>query len=225
MAYHDPDPGHTAASRVVYDHSAGQYVDGVGTSVSARFEAPLDRAVLAAFAEDLAVDAPGDVVDVGCGPGRVASYLSSRGLETRGVDISPRMVEAARSAHPHLTFDVGALTDIPGPNGSVAGAVYWYSIITTPPSELALAWIELDRILRSDGHVLVAFQAGDNEPVERPDAYGSGTTLTLFRHSGDDVIASMEAAGFAIHADVRRRATLAHETTPQAFLFARRRQD
>ena len=81
------------------------------------------------------------------------------------------MIEAARSAHPHLRFDVGPLTDFPGLDGSVAGAVYWYSIITTPPSELPAVWNELDRILRTDDHVLVAFQAGENEPVERADAW------------------------------------------------------
>lgn len=40
------EPDHLASSRAVCDHSADQYLAGVGTAVSERFEAPLDRAVL-----------------------------------------------------------------------------------------------------------------------------------------------------------------------------------
>jgi len=47
------EPDHLASTRAVYDHSAAQYVAGVGTAVSAKFEAPLDRAVLDAFAESV----------------------------------------------------------------------------------------------------------------------------------------------------------------------------
>jgi SAM-dependent methyltransferase len=38
----------------------------------------------------------GRVLDVGCGPGRVALHLQERGLEVVGIDVSPRAVEVAR---------------------------------------------------------------------------------------------------------------------------------
>jgi SAM-dependent methyltransferase len=55
------------------------------------------------------------VLDLGCGMGDLlASLKPSKGV---GVDISPRMVEAARRAHPELTFlpgDVEAVDDLAG---------------------------------------------------------------------------------------------------------------
>lgn len=84
-------------------------------------------------------------------------------------------------------------------------------------------WKELDRALSSDGQVLLAFQAGQNDRVERLDAYGSATTLMLYRRSPEDVTKSLRLAGFDVRADIRRQAEL-HETTPQAFLFARGRR-
>jgi SAM-dependent methyltransferase len=190
--------------------------------VSPKFEAPVDVAVLTAFAQDLTSASAGSVVDVGCGPGRVTRFLADAGLDTCGVDISPRMIEAARSAHPHLRFDVGSLLHLPHPDRSLAGVVYWYSIITTPPGELLNIWQESHRVLGLSGRILVAFQAGENDLVERPNAYGSTSTLTLYRHRVDDVAQSLDQSGFEV---LRRRppqAALSHETTPQAMLIAKR---
>jgi SAM-dependent methyltransferase len=48
------------------------------------------------------------VLDVGCGPGRHARALATRGIEVVGVDISPRFVElAAEGAPAGATFVVG----------------------------------------------------------------------------------------------------------------------
>lgn len=216
------EPDHVSRSRVVYDHSADLYVTAIGTAVSAEFEAPLDRAVLDAFAELVRARGAGAVLDAGCGPGRVAAYLADRGLDVRGVDIAAGMIAAARGAHPHLQFDEGLITDLPVSAVSLEAVVYWYSIITTPPAGLADVWHELRRVLRPGGLALVAFQAGDGESDERPDAYGSSVALTLYRHSVDAVIEALRDHGFDIRAEIRRQPELAHEGAPQAFIIVAR---
>lgn len=219
------EPHHVVTSREVYDHSVEQYLEAVGDMVSAEFEAPIDLAVLTAFAQEIASESPGPVVDAGCGPGRITRFLADAGLDICGVDISSRMIEAARSAHPQLRFDVGSLTALPSPDRSVSGVVYWYSIIATPPDELGAVWQELDRVLSSRGRALVAFQAGESDLVERTNAYGSASTLRLYRHRVDDVVRSLDQAGFEVLIDVRRKAALSHETTQQAILVAHRSHD
>ena len=208
----------------MYDFSVEQYLAAVGTVVSPEFEAPIDLAVLRTFAHEVATEAVGPVLDAGCGPGRVTRFLADAGLDICGVDFSSRMVAAARSAHPHLQFDVGSLTHLQSPDRSLGGVVYWYSIIATPPAGLLPVWQESDRVLNGRGRILVAFQAGENDVVERPNAYGSPWTLTLYRHRVDEVIGSLDRAGFEVVVDVRRKAAFPHETTPQAILVARRRQ-
>jgi SAM-dependent methyltransferase len=214
-------PDHIASTRDVYDFSAAHYANAVGTSVSEAFERPIDRALLDAYAEDLVGVADALVVDVGCGVGRVTSYLHQRGLNVRGIDLSPQMVATARSAHPHLSFEVALMSSLPMGDSSASAAVLWYSIIHTPPTLLTEVWTELARVLRPNALVLIGFQAGDNDVVRRENAYGSPATMTWYQHNVDDVIRSAETAGFVLHTRVWRIAELAHESTPQAFLTFR----
>ncbi|MEZ5341488.1 MAG: class I SAM-dependent methyltransferase [Acidimicrobiales bacterium] len=194
--------------------------DAIGTTIGPPFEADDDQAALALFAHLVTNTGAGAVLDVGCGPGRATAFLHDLGLTVSGIDIAPAMVEAARTAHPHLKFELGALTSIPRPDDSLAGVVAWYSIIHTPLDHLAAAWRELGRVLRPGGVLLVAFQAGSGEAVVKPNAHGSGATLTGYYHAPSDIVASLETAGFSLVDDRCRAAVFDHETTPQAFLIA-----
>jgi SAM-dependent methyltransferase len=213
---------HVASTRAVYDFSAAEYAGKVGTTVTATFERPIDRAVLDTFADDCAAIEDGHVLDIGCGVGRVTSYLHSRGLNVSGIDLSPEMIAVARLAHPHLTFEVAAMTALPSDDGSLAATVLWYPIIHTPPGALSAVWAELARVLAPDGRVLLGFRSGENDEVRRENAYGSSTTMTWYRHRSEDVVSGLERAGFAVQTRIWRTAQLAHETTPQAFLTLKR---
>lgn len=66
------------------------------------------------------------VLDAGCGTGRVAIELATRGYEVVGVDLDPGMLDAARAKAPHLTWveaDLARLDDgaEPVPGGPEPG--------------------------------------------------------------------------------------------------------
>lgn len=48
-----------------------------------------------------------DVLELGCGFGRIASALSLDGVDVVGLDLDPEMVELARRAAPRATLEVG----------------------------------------------------------------------------------------------------------------------
>jgi SAM-dependent methyltransferase len=76
-------------------------------------------AALDAFVRDTLRVAPGDrVLDLGCGPGRLAHALPT--LEYWGVDLDPRYIARARRARPHANFlcaDVTAVSRPAVPSG------------------------------------------------------------------------------------------------------------
>lgn len=217
-----PENDHVAAVKAVYDAAAERYLEFVGTELSAATEGPIDRSLLSAFVELVAARPSARVADVGCGPGRVAAFLARHGLRVLGVDVSIGLLARARVAHPDIPFEEGRLDHLPIAGASLGGAVCWYSIIHTPPARLDAVFAELCRVLEPGGQLLLAFQAGDGDAMHRPDAHGTGMPLTSYRHGLADVARRLETAGFEVRASAERAPELDHETTAQAFIFARR---
>ncbi len=98
------DPENLANTRATYDRVAAEYAARIADELAGK---PLDRALLACFAEQ--VDGMGTVVDMGCGPGHVAAYLQGLGVPMIGIDLSPEMVAVARQRSPHIAFEQGSM--------------------------------------------------------------------------------------------------------------------
>src|SRR5947207_6865007 len=87
---------------------------------------PLDRELLNRFASRVA--GRGRACDLGCGPGQVARYLHTQGVDVFGIDLSPAMVEQARLANLEIEFRQGDMRSLDLPDGSLAGIAAFYSI-------------------------------------------------------------------------------------------------
>ncbi|MET9758711.1 methyltransferase domain-containing protein [Streptomyces sp. NPDC006372] len=205
-------------TRTFYDTVAEDYAVQFSDPLGAR---PLDRGLLDAFAELVGVG--GEVADLGCGPGRVTAYLASRGLSVFGLDLSESMLAIARRENPDLRFEQGSMLDLDLPDGSLAGVVSYYSIIHTPQNRLPEVFAEFARVLRPGGHLLLAFQAGD-EPRRYEEAWGHRVALDFRRRRPERIAPLLEAAGFSVRSRTMREADEElGEPTPQALLVARKR--
>jgi ubiquinone/menaquinone biosynthesis C-methylase UbiE len=187
-------------------------------------EAPLDRAVLTAFAEMLAEDPAALVLEVGCGTGRVTKHLRDHGLRMVGLDLSPAMAAAARTSHTELPFAAAHARALPLRDGVLGGLVAWYSLLNMPTTSLPSVFAEFARVVRPGGTVLVAFQSGDGQRVDRAMSYGESVPLTYYRHRRDEVTEALAAAGFTLYASIDRVPALSFESTPQTALLANRDQ-
>jgi SAM-dependent methyltransferase len=204
------------ATRAAYDTVAADYADLLATGLDAK---PLDRAMLAAFAELVLADGGAPVADLGCGPGRVAAHLHTLGVDAFGVGLSAAMVAEARRRHPALRFEEGSLAALDLADGAVGGIVAWYSIIHTPPAHLPAVLAEFRRVLAPGGHVLLAFQAAD-ERVHLEEAYGHAVSLDAYRLPPESVVVLLRTAGLVTGARLLREPQ-APEKVPQAYLLAR----
>ncbi|WP_265445426.1 class I SAM-dependent methyltransferase [Flexivirga meconopsidis] len=148
MTTDQSDSGDVAAS---YDAVAKDYAAAIRGELGGK---PLDRALLAAVAE---MCDGGRIADIGCGPGHVARHLADLGADVIGLDISPAMIEIARADNPGVKFEVESMTDLSEADGSLAGAVLFYSIIHLGEAERARAFAQVTRVLRPGGIALVAF--------------------------------------------------------------------
>src|SRR5205085_1810410 len=79
----------------------------------------------------------------------------------------------------------------------------WYSIIHTPPQELPMVFAEFHRLLAPGGHLLLAFQVGD-EPHHLAQAFGHLVSLDFYRFQPDRVAQLLDEAGLAVFARLLR---------------------
>jgi ubiquinone/menaquinone biosynthesis C-methylase UbiE len=181
------------------------------------FEAPLDMAMVDHFIGHMRGTAGRLVIDVGCGAGRMTSYLSQAGLNVSGVDLSPEMVRVAQQLHPELLFEAGELTDLPAADAAADGLIAWYSIIHSPPAALPMIAREFWRVLRPGGSALIGFHAGSgHRTIDR--AYGHDVQLRAELHAPDDVALRFTEQGFVMRAQLVR-SPRAMEKHPQAAIL------
>ncbi|GAA4016954.1 class I SAM-dependent methyltransferase [Allokutzneria multivorans] len=165
--------GDGASTRRSYDLVADRYASELRDELRRK---PLDRAMLDAFTE---LTMSGTVLDVGCGPGHVAEYLSARGVRALGTDLSPAM--CANASVPTFAADMTAL---PVRADALTGLVSLYAVIHLDAVQRAAAYKEFARVLRSGGHALISFHISDSDvPVggekRLSDWWGHGVDLTF----------------------------------------------
>jgi ubiquinone/menaquinone biosynthesis C-methylase UbiE len=158
--------GRLAATAAAYDTVSARYAELVRGELDAL---PLDRAVLAAFAEQVRAGGGGLVADLGCGEGRIGAHLAGLGLDVIGVDLSAALIEIARAAYPALRFEKGSMHALPLGDAALAGIVSWYSVIHAAPGDVPAYLAEFGRVLKPGGHLLAAFFEAVDEPVTRFD--------------------------------------------------------
>jgi SAM-dependent methyltransferase len=217
----DAAPGLAAeldAIRESYDTVAADYADLLRGNLAGQ---PHDRAVLGLFAELVADTGGGAVADVGCGPGRITAHLAGLGVDAFGTDLSPAMIETARRDHPDLRFEVGSMTDLDLPDGSLAGLLGWYSLIHLPDEAIPGVLAHFHRALRPGGRVLVAFQVGDESRLKTSGYGGHPMRLHVHLRPPERVAGWLADAGFVVTTRVVR-APEGSETVPQAYLLARK---
>jgi len=162
------------------------------------------------------------VLDAGCGPGHVTAHLAGLGLDARGLDLSPAMVEQARRLHPTLRFDAGTVLDLPAADATLAGITALYSLIHLDDAELRTALREFHRALRPGGLLLIAVHAGD-EVRHADELCGVPVDLDFRFHQPAALAARLEEAGLAVDAVLERRAHTPHEVdTRRVYMLARR---
>jgi SAM-dependent methyltransferase len=210
------------ATRRGYDATAREYADAFHHHLD---DKPFEQSMLAAFAGYVRATGNHRVVDVGCGTGATTAILHGLGIDAVGSDVSPGMIEQARALNPDLRFAVGSMSAVDAADASVGGVCAWYSTIHVPDDALAGVFGEFRRVLVPGGVALLAFQAGEGSRL-LTEAFGVTVDLEFRRRTPSFVTAVLASAGLTVFAEAVRAAEPGGiESTPQAFLLARRVAD
>jgi len=178
---------------------------------------PFDRMLLDSFGT--ACPQPGQVLDVGYGPGHIARYLKERGVNAAGIDLAPAMVELARRLNPQLEFTTGDMRSLRLATTSISGIAAFYSIIHIPRAEVPLVLDEFRRVLVSNGRVLMAVHGGTGL-LHRDEFLGQPVPFEATLFSLGEIVSLVEHAGFWVD-EARQRAPYDFEhATPRLYVAA-----
>lgn len=216
------DPEKLASLEAGYDKVAGHYVERIFNELDHK---PLDRLLLDRFAES--VGSSERVCDVGCGPGHVTSYLHKRGVDVFGIDLSSAMVDQARQLCPGIEFKTGNMLSLEFESESLGGIIAFYSIIHVPREDVVTALVEMKRVLKPGGSLLLAFHIGD-EILHLDEWWEEPVSVDFVFFQPDEMRTYLERAGLEIEEVIEREPypDVEHPSR-RAYIFSRKafRQD
>ena len=140
------------------------------------------------------------VADLGCGTGRTGRWLLSKGArDIDGVDVTPEMVEAARTKGFHRYVEEADVRSTGLPTGAYDAVVC--SLVDEHLPELDGLYREARRLLRGDCFfVLVGyhpfFMMGNGMPTHFNDSDGVPVAIETYVHLPSTHMAAARSAGF-----------------------------
>ena len=148
---------------------------------------------------------PDTVLDAGCGTGRVAIELASRGIDVVGIDLDQPMLDEARRKAPQLEWVLGDLSTVSLARFFdvivMAGNVM---IFVTPGNETAVV-ANMARHLVEGGALVAGFQLTTPYSIDRYDADCAAAGLLLERRTATWEGAAFVGGDYAV--SVHRRPT------------------
>jgi ubiquinone/menaquinone biosynthesis C-methylase UbiE len=153
---------------------------------------------------------PGNVIDLGCGTGRLCRFLAEAGYSCVGVDLSDEMLQQARQNAPTCRFVKSNLVDLAEiSDASFDYAACLFSTLGMIRGEEHRRGVlkNVHRVLKPDGSFVLhvhnrwfhalgwrRFRSGD---LTMRQAY-AGAPLTLHHYSKSEIIRALSAAKFAV---------------------------
>jgi ubiquinone/menaquinone biosynthesis C-methylase UbiE len=129
-----------------------------------------------------------NVLELGCGTGRITTPIARKVKSVTAVDISPAVLQVALQkaqdmgiAH-KITFQQGNLISLPFDNSAFSVVVCALALMHIPRQYRSKAFREMSRVLAPNGRVLISVKNKKFEEISTQDLFGRGDATVAERN-------------------------------------------
>lgn len=162
------------------------------------------------------------ILDLGCGPGRDAKIFADKGYTVMGIDLSEKMIAAARTMVKNAKFEVMDVAKLKFKDGSFDGVWANASPMHMPKADATKALKEAYRVLKKGGVFYLCVKEGSGQALLPDERYGGVEKFWSF-YSKEYIEKAVENTGFAIIESYVTEKRNPYATHPWISVFARKR--
>ncbi|GAB4573904.1 MAG: hypothetical protein Kow0077_17820 [Anaerolineae bacterium] len=140
---------------------------------------------------------PTRVLDVGCGHGRDAAYLSAHRYQVVGIDLSRGQLACAVDNAPQAAFQQANMLTLPFRSGVFDGVWACASLLHLLRDQVPQALGEIRRVIRPAGLLYASVQIGEGSGWQVADHFGGAARFYTYFGPGE-IAAYVQAAGFRV---------------------------
>lgn len=130
----------------------------------------------------------GSTVEIGCGNGRDANWLSNNGYKVDAFDSSNELIRIAKTLYPNIQFGIANLPDLQEIHGEYDNLVCETVIMHLSTTNIQRSIQSLGRLLKTDGIMYLSWRVTEGEDMRHSDgrlysAFSPDFILTQFKTS------------------------------------------
>lgn len=137
------------------------------------------------------------LLEIGCGPGNISKYISSKipNLDIFGIDIAPNMIEIAKTNNQNAKFKVMDCREINTLDEKYDGIICGFCLPYLSQEETSKILKDSFNLLNENGLLYLSFVEGDPNKSDFK-VTGSGDRVYFYFHNIDDISKKLIENGF-----------------------------
>lgn len=136
------------------------------------------------------------VLDLGCGSGRDAAYLTDAALHVIGVDLSEGLIGEAKKKRPDIDFRVMDMENLTFEENCFDGVWSKLAILHVEREQLPQILQSVSKLLKPNGVLMIETKQGEGEGVE-PVSFSANEERYFVYYGLEELIRMFESAGFS----------------------------
>ncbi|MDR1207411.1 MAG: class I SAM-dependent methyltransferase [Rickettsiales bacterium] len=138
------------------------------------------------------------IIDIGCGPGNNAVYLSNLGHDVTGVDLSDEMLKLAKAKNSNANFIKQDIEKLDFPQNSFDCAVARNSLCCISKNKVPKCLMDIHKIINKDGFLFLGMAEGVSGEISFPETFDPKLLTDLNVVSQKEIEGLLQDAGFTV---------------------------